>query len=355
MAEVRRRRGESNALSFAPGDEVALEDALSAPDDGLAKALEACPGDFIVLGAGGKMGPTLSRMARRALNAAGRNTDRVIAVSRWTDESARASLESFGVHTIRADLADRDSLASLPDAPNVVFMAGQKFGTHSDPGGTWLLNAVVPYRCAERFRGARTVVFSTGNVYPLVPASGPGSREGDTLMPTGEYASSCVARERLYELASEGSTPLAIVRLNYAVDLRYGVLVDLALRVLANEPVDLTMGWVNAIWQGDANRMALAALAHAGTPPVVFNVTGTEHLSVRAQATELAALLDRSPKFVGEEAATALLSDASRMIEKLGKPSTSASRLLAWTAEWISGGGRVLAKPTHFEVRDGTF
>lgn len=356
MAEERRSRARrADALPFEPGDEAALDDALSAPDEQLPGALAACPGDIMVLGAGGKMGPSLARMARRALDAAGRNDDRVYAVSRWTDEKAERYLAEHGVETIRANLSDRIALSKLPDAANVVFMAGQKFGTREDPLGTWLLNAVVPYRCAERFRGSRTVVFSTGNVYPLVPASGRGSSEKDPLVPVGEYAASCVARERLYTLASDGESPLSIVRLNYAVDLRYGVLVDLATKLLSNEAIDVTTGWVNVIWQGDANRLALLSLAHAETPPAVFNISGTEHVSVRALATELGKALDRRPRIEGDEATTALLSDVGRMVDKLGKPAVSTSRLLAWTAQWVGGGGRVLSRPTHFEVRDGIF
>lgn len=344
----------ADQLPFAPGDEVALEAALSEPDDALVEALARCPGDILVLGAGGKMGPTLARMARRALDAAERTSDQVIAVSRWSDEAAERTLAEHGVRTIRADLTDPAQLARLPDAANVVYMAGQKFGTRDDPLRTWLLNAVVPQRCAERFRGARTVLFSTGNVYPFVVASGPGSREDDPLGPVGEYAASCVARERLYALAA-GDTPIAVVRLNYAVDLRYGVLVDLARRVLASEPIDVTMGWVNVIWQGDANRLALAALAHAATPPLPINVTGQEHLSVRALATRLGQFLDRTPVFVGKEEPTALLSNVERMVSLLGTPRVPALRLAAWTAQWVSGGGRVLGKPTRFEVRDGAF
>lgn len=349
--EVRK----ASALPFEPGDEHALELALSEPDDAVIAALRRCPGDILILGAGGKMGPSLSRMARRALDADGRMDDTVYAVSRWTDGALKEALDGWRVRTIRTELSARDELAALPDAANVVFMAGQKFGTSEAPERTWLQNAVVPQNCAERFRGARTVVFSTGNVYPLVAASGRGSRESDPLIPTGEYAASCVARERLYALAAGDDTPIAVIRLNYAVDLRYGVLVDLANRILGNEPVDVTTGWVNVIWQGDANRMALMALAHAANPAAVFNVSGRKSLSVRAQATELGKLLSRTPDIVGQEAATALLTDVGRMLRKLGKPGVSEERLLAWTAQWLAGGGRTLGKPTHYEVRDGAF
>jgi len=345
----------ADLLPFEPGDERGLELALSSPDDTLVQALRRCPGDIMVLGAGGKMGPSLSRMARRALDADGRTDDTVYAVSRWSNGGLEDSLARDGVRTLKADLSIRDELDSLPAAANIVYMAGQKFGTSEAPERTWLLNAVVPQSCAARFRGARTVVFSTGNVYPLVAASGRGSRESDPLVPTGEYAASCVARERLYALAAGGDTPIAIVRLNYAIDLRYGVFVDLANRIFNDESLDVTTGWVNVIWQGDANRMALMALAHATNPPVVFNVTGRKRLSVRAQAIELGKMLGRTPNIVGQEAPTALLSDAGRMLRRLGKPSVTEERLLSWTAQWLAGGGRRLNKPTNFDVRDGSF
>ncbi len=346
---------DADALPFRAGDEAALDEALSRPDDRVRAALDRCPGDLIVLGAGGKMGPTLARMARRAFDDLGRG-DRVIAVSRFSDPAAASALHAAGVETVAADLTDPRALAALPDAATVVYMAGQKFGTRDDPLRTWQLNAVLPLRCAERFGGARTILFSTGNVYPLVPVGGPGSREADPPVPTGEYAASCVARERLYTgVAGERGTPLAIIRLNYAVDLRYGVLVDLARRILAGEPVDVSTGAVNVIWQGDANRLALAALPHATTPPFVVNVTGPELLQVRDVAAALAHHLGRPAVITGSEAPTALLSDTNRMRELLGQPEIDAARLTRWVGEWVGGGGRVLGRPTRFEVRDGSF
>lgn len=347
-----------------------LDDALSDPGSTLPRSLAALGGDILVLGAGGKMGPSLARMARRALDAAGGAAARarVIAVSRFggdAGERDRAALEAAGVRTLRADLADRRAVAGLPDAPNVVFMAGQKFGTSDRPSRTWAMNAYVPALCAERWAGARAAVFSTGNVYALTPAAGPGSRESDAPAPVGEYAMSCLARERLWEhFAESAGTRVALVRLNYANALRYGVLTDLARRVAAGEPVDVTMGAVNVLWQGDANRLALAALAHAASPAWAahaanlawtVNLAGPDTLRVRDLATALGERLGRAPRFVGREAPDALLSDTTRLRATLGAPTTPLASLLDWTAAWIRRGGALLDRPTRFEVRDGRF
>ncbi|HEY2067036.1 MAG TPA: NAD-dependent epimerase/dehydratase family protein [Gemmatimonadaceae bacterium] len=336
----------------APRSESELEDVLSRPTPSLAGVLAGVRGDLIVLGAGGKMGPSLARMAKRATP--GR---RVIAVSRWSSAEAQHALEHHGVETVRADLLDPDAVAALPDAPNVVFMAGQKFGTSGNPALTWAMNAGVPAFAAERFAGARTVVFSTGNVYALTPATQGGARESDPPAPLGEYAASCLARERLFGAAAlRHGTPVSIVRLNYAHDLRYGVLTDLALRVARRQPIDLTMGFVNVIWQGDANAFALAALSRASTPePFVVNVAGPTVLRVRDLATALGERLGAAPVFEGREAADALLSNGARMRELLDDPLLPLDTLLDWVAGWIAGGGRLLGKPTAFEQRDGRF
>jgi nucleoside-diphosphate-sugar epimerase len=340
------------ASASPPRDEADLEERLSRPTPALTQLLATVPGDLVVLGAGGKMGPSLARMARRA-----DPRRRVIAVSRWSDRAAGAALESEGVETIGADLLDPRALATLPDAPNVVFMAGQKFGTTGNPASTWAMNAAVPAFVAERYADARIVVFSTGNVYALTPPEGGGSKESDTLAPVGEYAYSCLARERIFTAASaRHRTPLAIVRLNYAHDLRYGVLTDLALRVARREPVGLAMGFVNVIWQGDANAFALAALAHATTPePFIVNVAGAETLRVADLARALGARLGVAPSFEGEAGRDALLSDASRMRTLLDQPLMPIDTLLDWVAAWIRGGGHLLGKPTSFEKRDGRF
>lgn len=335
-------------MRFPTEDE--LDDALSDPPPGLADALARLPGDVLVLGVGGKMGPTLARMARRA--AAGQ---RVIGVSRFTDPAARADLDRHGVETIACDLLDEAAVGRLPDAANVVYLAGRKFGSTGNETLTWAMNAYLPAVVARRFAGSRIVALSTGNVYGLAPVGRP-SVETDPPRPVGEYAMSCLGRERLFEHFSRAQgTPVALIRLNYACDLRYGVLVDLARSVLAGEPVDLGMGHFNTIWQGDANAMVLRALARAASPPWVVNVTGPEVLSVRAAAEQLGRLLGRPVRFVGAEAETALVADAGRMVEAFGRPRVRADELIGWVAEWAAGGGRSLGKPTHFESRDGAF
>lgn len=338
-----------------PDSETELEGLLSEPTDGVIDALRRVPGDVIVLGAAGKMGPTLARMVRRALDAL-RRSDRVIAVSRFSSGDAEHRLRAANVETIRCDLTDRAAVAALPDAPNVIFMAGQKFGTASAPGTTWVMNTVVPAIVAERYAGARIVAFSTGNVYPLVPVDGGGARESDPPGPVGEYANSCLGRERVLEyFAARDGTRVAIVRLNYAIDLRYGVLVDVAQRVWRGEPVDVRMGYVNVIWQGDANARAIQCLEHAAAPPFILNVTGGETISIRALAERFGAIFGKPARIEGEESPDALLSDATRSIELFGPPTVSVGQMIVWVADWIGRGGRVLEKPTHFETRDGAF
>ncbi len=339
----------------APRNEAELEEALSRPSSGVIRALESCPGDVAVLGAGGKMGPSVARMVRRAADQAG-EPRRVLAVSRFTSGPVADQLVEAGIDVVRADLTDWASLASLPETPNVIFLAGQKFGTRSLPSTTWVTNTVVPALVADRFRGSRIVALSTGNVYPLTPAQGAGSREEDPPGPIGEYAWSCLGRERVLEHASRTrGTPIAIVRLNYAVDLRYGVLVDVALRVANGTPVDLRMGFVNVIWQGDAAAQVVQCLSHAAVPPFVVNVTGPEILSIREIALEFGRLFGREPVFAGAEAADALLSDTTRAQALWGMPSISATRLIAWVADWVAHGGVTLGRPTHFEQREGSF
>jgi len=332
--------------------EEELDDLLSTPRNDTVIALEVCPGDIVILGAGGKMGPTLARMAARAA----RDGRRIIAVSRWSSAEAERALNDFGIETIKCDLLDRDAVSRLPDAPNVVFMAGQKFGTSGAPAMTWGMNTIVPAICAERYHGARIVAFSTGNVYPLTPVSLGGSREQDPLGPVGEYAASCVGRERIFELFSErNQTLVAIVRLNYAIDLRYGVLVDIATKVKNGDPVAVDMGYVNVIWQGDANRIALEALARAAIPPLVINVTGTERLSVRTLADRFAKRFGVEAKFSGVEKTDALLSNTARMRSMFQPPETSVETMIDLVADWVEAGGPLLGKPTKFEARDGKF
>jgi nucleoside-diphosphate-sugar epimerase len=339
----------------APRTESELEELLSRPSPGVIRALEACPGDVAILGAGGKMGPSVARIARRAADHAG-EPRRVLAVSRFSSGPLADQLAEAGIEVVRADLTDWASLASLPETPNVIFLAGQKFGTRSLPSTTWVTNTVVPALVADRFRASRIVALSTGNVYPLTPVRRGGSREDDAPGPIGEYAWSCLGRERVLEHASRArGTPMAIVRLNYAVDLRYGVLVDLALKVRNGVPVDVRMGAVNVIWQGDAAAQVVQCLPEAAVPPFVVNVTGPEVLSVRNIAHEFGRLFGRDPVFTGSEAGDALLSNTTRAQSLWGPPSVSASRLIGWVADWVMHGGVTLGRPTHFEQREGSF
>ncbi len=340
----------------------ALEDRLSRPTGGACSALERTRGDVVVLGAGGKMGPSMARMARRALDALGgaHARRRVVAVSRWADPAAaagaRRQLEGWGVETAAADLLDRRALACLPDAGVVVYMAGLKFGTADAPARMWATNAVAPALVAERFAGARVVAFSTGNVYPLTPAPGRGAAEDHALTPLGEYANACVARERVLEWAcARHGSPLALVRLSYAVDLRYGVLVDVAERVRRGEPVDVRTGWVQVIWQGDANAQALTALLRAGEPAFAVNVTGAEALSVAEVAWHYARRFRRTPTLVGRTLPDALLSDTALAQRLFGPPTVPTPRLMEWVGEWLAGGHPTLGRPTKFEVRDGRY
>jgi nucleoside-diphosphate-sugar epimerase len=281
---------------------------------------------------------------------------RVIGVARFSYPGQRRALEAQGIDTIRCDLLDEHAVASLPDAPNVIFMAGRKFGSSGDEALTWALNTHLPAVVCRRFRSSRIVAFSTGNVYGLVPHGRGGSREDDAPAPIGEYAMSCLGRERMFEHFSRANgTPVAIVRLNYAAEMRYGVLFDLVDRVARGEAIDLTMGYLNVIWQGDANAMALAALAHASTPPAVVNIAGPEELSVRYVATEIGRRLDSGVTLTGREAPDALLSNGSRGWRLLGRPRVDAVRLLDWTIDWVRRGGASFGKPTHFESREGRF
>jgi nucleoside-diphosphate-sugar epimerase len=329
-----------------------LDVLLSTPRGETRAALAACPGDVIILGAGGKMGPTLARMVRRAAE----DGRRVMAVSRWSSREAERALEEAGVETITADLLDRAAVERLPDAPNVIFMAGQKFGTTGAPALTWGMNVVVPSHCAERYREARIVAFSTGNVYALTPVAQGGSRETDASSPVGEYAASCLGRERVFELAAERhGTRVAIVRLNYAIDLRYGVLADIARKVWQGEPVSVEMGWVNVIWQGDANRIAIECLPQAANPPFVLNVTGEAALRVRHIAEQFGERFGKSVQLNGTERADALLSNTSRMRATCAPPEVTIDEMIDRVADWVRSGGTFLGKPTKFEARDGKF
>ncbi|MDX3103687.1 NAD-dependent epimerase/dehydratase family protein [Nonomuraea angiospora] len=333
-----------------------LEDRLTRPSEPLVAGLAAGSGDLVVLGAGGKMGPTLCRLARRGLDAAGRGGDRVFAVSRWSDRTAAAALAGHGVDIVPFDLLDGD-LGRLPDAADVVFMVGAKFGTSDAPYLAWVVNAALPARVAERYDGARVAALSTGNVYPLVPVSSGGSVEGDPVGPVGEYAMSCLGRERIFEhAAATRGTAVTIVRLNYAVDLRYGVLADIGQRVLSGAPVDVTTGHVNVVWQGYANEVVLRSLAHAtGGTPFTLNLTGPETASVRRVAAAFAERLGTPVSFEGSEAATALLNDATLCHRLFGYPHVPLGTLIDWQAAWLAAGLPTSGKPTKFAIRDGRF
>jgi nucleoside-diphosphate-sugar epimerase len=318
-------------------------------------ALRQCPGDVIVLGAGGKMGPSLTAMLARAVKELG-DRRRVLAVSRWSDRKAAKTLASMEVRILECDLMDPDDVARLPDAPNVIFMAGQKFGTSDRPSVTWAMNTLVPANAARRYPGARIVAFSTGNVYPLTPVTSGGPSETDPLGPVGEYAMSCVGRERMFEYFSDrDGTRVAIYRLNYAIDTRYGVLLDLGQRVVAGEAIPLAMGYVNVIWQGDANRIAIECLPRASAPPFVLNVTGRETLSVRDLAERFGRRFGKSPVFAGTEGTDALLSDAELLHTTFTPPATTVDDMIEHVARAIEENAPTLGKPTHFEARDGRF
>ena len=336
-------------------NEAALEDALARPSDRDLQFADRLDGDVLIVGAGGKMGPSLARRVRRALQRTG-NRHRVIAASRFSSDSARAGLDADGIETLACDLLDPARIAALPQCPNVLFLAGRKFGTLDRTDLTWVTNTVVPARLAEHFSSSRLVVFSTGNVYPLVSVASAGSREEDVPLPVGEYAQSCLGRERVVEFVSnERGTPTLIYRLNYAVDLRYGTLVDIARKVFSGEAVDLTVGFFNAIWQGDANSYAFRSLGLCSSPPTILNVTGPDRIAVRDAAEWFGRSFGRAPRLTNAEGPVALLSDSSRCRSLLGEPEVPLEKLRHWVAEWVRAGGASLNKPTHFEVTDGRF
>lgn len=340
----------------APSDELSLDARLAAPDEETVAALESLEGDIVILGAGGKMGPTVARMARLALQHSSQGSSRrVIAVSRFSNPDAPALLEASGVEVVRADLSDPAAVAKLPLAPNVLWMAGQKFGTTGDPVGTWTQNVVASVHAAERYGGTRIVCFSTGNVYARSPIARGGSREHDMLMPDGEYAASCVGRERVFEsIARRTQSQLLLYRLFYACDLRYGVVTDIALKVLRGEPIQLANGYANVIWQGDASRLALRALTIAESPAVALNVTGPI-VSIREIAERVAGVVGITPAFEGDERDDALIANVEQLSARLPYSALPLDTLCAWAVAWIQANGRILDKTTKFEVRDGKY
>ena len=340
--------------SFA--DIEALEEHLSRPTLGVVETLARLDGDVVILGAGGKMGPTLARMVRRGLDAAGGRGRRVTAVSRFSDSEAKGALERHDVATVACDLMDEDAVRRLPDAPLVIHMTGQKFGTTDAPERTWAVNTLAPAIAARRYGRSRFVLFSTGCVYPLLPVAGPGADESTPLTPLGEYANACVARERVvaYEALASGM-PLLHFRLCYAVEPRYGVIHDVARAVAAGKPVDVGMGFVSFVWQRDASARAIQSLALAGSPPLALNVTGLERVPIRALAALCGERLGRTPVYSGTEGTEAWLWDARACQRHFGPPETTTDEAVAMVCDWISRGGPSLGRPTHFEVRDGAF
>lgn len=346
---------ETGELRPAPDSVDALESMLSCPPRAVIEMMGRLSGDLVMLGVGGKMGPSMARMAQRAIQEAG-TQHRVIGVSRFSDGSIREELESWGVETVACDLLDPTSVNDLPLAENVIYLAGFKFGASQDPGRLWAMNCLAPALVSRRYRESRMVAFSTGNVYPPVPVDSGGSREEDVVGPQGEYAMAALGRERMFQYFSEAhDIPMALLRLNYAHDLRYGVFVDVAQDLLAGKPVDISTGHVNIVWLGDANAMTLRALEHCQAPLQIINMTGPEILNVRSVSEQLAAIMGVEAGFCGQEEPTALLSNAAMGLDCLGMPEVSADQIIHWTADWVSQGRPLLHKPTKFQVRDGKY
>lgn len=332
-------------------DIAELDALLCRPSQALIEDLKNIDGDIMILGVAGKMGPTLAGLAKAALP-----ERRVIGVAQFSDPDAKGWLESRGVETISCDLLDEAAIKALPKVRNIVFMAGRKFGAEGDLSLTWAMNALVPAMVAQAFRESRIVAFSTGCVYPFVPVGGKGSEEDMAPNPPGEYAQSCVGRERMFEYFSHKfATPGRLFRLNYAIDMRYGVLHDIATKVLLGKSIDVSLGHVNFIWQGDASTQALRCLAHCDTPTSPINVSGPEILEVRDLAARFGELLGRKPVIVGKEEPTAWLTNTLQAVKLFGQPIVDTAQLVAWTADWVARSMPSLGKPTKYEVRDGRY
>ncbi|MBD0288847.1 MAG: NAD(P)-dependent oxidoreductase [Flavisolibacter sp.] len=328
---------------------------LLQPSDVLVSDIVALNGDILILGVGGKMGPALARLAKKAMDIAGLNK-KVIGIARFSEAGLQDELEQQGIETYQADLLDDHELQSLPEVENVLYLAGTKFGTTGKESLTWAMNTYLPGRVAQKYKHSRIVAFSTGNVYPLTPVLSGGADENTPPEPIGEYAQSCLGRERMFQyFASKYNTPLLIYRLNYANDVSYGVLLEIARAVKEKKPIGLSMGHVNVIWQGDANEMALRALHHCAVPVKILNVTGPETLSVRWVAEQFGKMFGQSPLFTGQEQDTALLSNAAEAFRLFGYPRVSLKQLMELLVQWISEGGKTINKPTHFQERKGQF
>ena len=332
-----------------------LEDNLSNPTSGVVETLGRLDSDVLILGAGGKMGPSLSRMVRRGMDQAGVNR-RVIGVSRFSSDKTRQQLENWGIETIVCDLLNQNEVASLPEISHVIYMAGFKFGSSANPAMTWAMNCHTPALVSARFRNSTLVAFSSGNIYGLVNTTTDGSVETDAPSPVGEYAITILGRERIFEYFSHRfKISMALLRLNYATELRYGVLVDLARQIHQGKMIDLSMGYVNVIWQADANAIAIQMLEHVSTPPEVINIAGSRILNVRDTCEQLAECMGKPVRFSGCEATDALLSNAGKCISCFGNPQHESDVMIRWTADWVLNDGEHSGKPTHFSNREGSF
>lgn len=332
-----------------------LESKLSEPSERLIEDLAKLDGDILILGVGGKMGPSLAKLVKRGIEAAGIGK-KVTGVSRFSTGDLRSELEAAGIHTIAADLLDEAALSNLPETRNVIYMAGNKFGTTGREYFTWAMNAYLPGRVAEKYQQSRIVAFSSGNIYPLTEIASGGASEETPPAPIGEYAQSCLGRERVFEYFSrKNGTPLVNFRLNYAIDLRYGILLEIAKSVKEGNPIDLSMGQVNVIWQGDANEMAIRSLLLCDSPPVTLNITGPETVSIRWLSGRFGEMFGVAPKFDGIEQPTALLNNASHSHRLFGYPRVTLRQMMEWTVSWVEAGGDTLNKPTHFQERAGAF
>ena len=335
--------------------EEQLEELLSRPGKEAVTMFSKIDGDIMFLGIGGKIGPTLARMAKRACDEAGVKK-RMIGVALFESPEQQKKIKDLGIETIHGDLLDTEFINRLPFVKNIYFLVGMKFGSIDNLSLTWAVNSYLPALVAGHFKNSRIVAFSTGCVYPLVPVKSGGSKETDRPDPVGEYAQSCLGRERMFEYGSNKyKTPVSLIRLNYSVELRYGVLVDIALKVKNSQPVDLDMGYFNVIWQGDLNDVVLRSLEHAASPAWILNITGAEILSVREVAKEFGKLFGVNVTFTGTEAQTALLNNSQAAHKLFGPPRVGVGLINQWIAEWMKEEGRLLGKPTHFEVRDGKY
>lgn len=328
---------------------------LLLPSDALVFDIAALNGDILILGVGGKMGPALARLAKQAVDKAELNK-KIIGVARFSEEGLQDELENQGIETYQADLLDDQQLQNLPDAENILYLAGTKFGTTGKEPLTWAMNAYLPGRVAQKYKHSRTIVFSTGNVYPLIPVLSGGADENRLPEPVGEYAQSCLGRERLFQYYSlKYNTPMLIYRLNYAIDVSYGVLLEVARSVKEKKPIDVGMGHVNVIWQGDANEMALRAFHHCAVPSKILNITGPETVSVRWLAEQFGHMFGQSPEFINQEQDTALLSNAAEAFRLFGYPKVPLKKMMELLVKWINEGGKIINKPTHFQERKGQF